>query len=229
MFSRKECKLAGKEAFVRMRWLCVLVALVLFVCAQGLELSYSVPVVKNIDVNDILSGRIALSDLLDFERTTVKTDFTGTLIEIFALNIFVIGGSGFFAKLFDNGEPSLSELVAGFKGSVYGRNLITMFLRNLFTVLWTLLFIIPGIIKSYEYSMIPYILADDPTLDRRAAFARSKELTQGSKWALFVFDLSFVGWWLLSGLTLGILNILYVSPYYNAAKAKIYLELKAQH
>ncbi len=222
MFNRKHCKSYGKTAFKSVYWLCVLVSVILFVCAQGIEASYSVPAVKGIVSGELLNG---VNNI--FEEGSVRVDFPGTLIEIFVLNIFSVGCYGFFVKLYCEECPSLSELIKGFNGSVYGRNLVTMFLRDLFTVLWTLLLIIPGIVKGYEYSMIPYILAEDPTLDRRAAFARSKELTQGCKWDLFVFDISFIGWWLLSALTLGVLSILYVNPYYQAAKAKVYHELKA--
>ena len=92
----------------------------------------------------------------------------------------------------------------------------------IFTVLWSLLFIIPGIVKAYEYMMIPYLLADNPQMTKEQAFAESKRMMQGQKWKAFVLDLSFIGWYILSGLTLGILAIFYVSPYVNATHAALY-------
>lgn len=73
----------------------------------------------------------------------------------------------------------------------------TQFLRSLFTVLWTLLLIVPGIVKSYEYRMIPYILAENPSISSKRAFELSKKMTDGEKMNIFVLDLSFIGWSLL--------------------------------
>ena len=102
----------------------------------------------------------------------------------------------------------------------------TMFLRGLFTFLWTLLFIIPGIIKGYEYRMIPYILAENPGIDSREAFAVSKQMMDGNKWAAFVLDLSFLGWQILSVFTCGILSVFYVNPYVYMTNAELYVALK---
>lgn len=97
-----------------------------------------------------------------------------------------------------------------------------MFLRGLFTGLWSLLFVIPGIIKHYEYLMIPYILAENPGMDRQEVFAISKRMMMGQKWNVFVLDLSFIGWRLLEGITLGIVGVFYVEPYYQATMAELY-------
>jgi hypothetical protein len=100
-----------------------------------------------------------------------------------------------------------------------------MFLVMLFTFLWSLLFIIPGIVKSYEYRMIPYLVADNPNLTYKEAFAESRRMMQGNKWRTFVLDLSFIGWHLLSALTLGILELFFVHPYQNLANAALYERL----
>ena len=97
-----------------------------------------------------------------------------------------------------------------------------MFFRDLYTVLWTLLLIIPGIVKSYEYQMIPYLLAENPQMTKEQAFAESKRMMTGQKWRAFVLDLSFIGWNILSALTLGILGIFYVQPYMDATHAALY-------
>lgn len=102
----------------------------------------------------------------------------------------------------------------------------TMFFRDLFTFLWSLLLVIPGIVKAYEYQMIPYLLADNPQMTREEAFAESKRMMQGQKWRAFVLDLSFLGWNILSAITIGIVGIFYVQPYMDATHAALYEALR---
>ena len=97
-----------------------------------------------------------------------------------------------------------------------------MFFRGLYTFLWSLLFIIPGIIKSYEYRMIPYLLAENPEMDMEEAFSLTRQMMTGDKANTFILDLSFIGWNLLSALTLGILSIFYVNPYQHLTNAQLY-------
>lgn len=101
----------------------------------------------------------------------------------------------------------------------------TMLLKDIFIFLWSLLLIIPGIIKAYAYSMVPYILADNPNIGVRKAIALSNEMTMGHKFDMFVLDLSFIGWYLLGTIALGI-GVLFVMPYENATKAELYLVLR---
>lgn len=96
-----------------------------------------------------------------------------------------------------------------------------MFLMNLYITLWSLLLIIPGIIKTYEYAMVPYILAENPGIDSRRAFELSKEMMAGQKWNYFVLELSFIGWYLLGFLACCI-GIIFVNPYYEATLAEFY-------
>ena len=97
---------------------------------------------------------------------------------------------------------------------------------DLYLILWSCLFIIPGIVKSYEYRMIPYILADNPDIDRKEAFALSKAMMKGNKWRVFVLDLSFILWYLLGSITFGIVNVFYVEPYKQLTDAALYEALK---
>ena len=146
------------------------------------------------------------------------------LLRILVINPLEVGCRSFFVR---NAEApaALGELGRGF--SPYGRSVGTMFLRGLFQFLWSLLFVIPGIIKHYSYRMVPYILADQPELSGTAAITRSREMMNGQKWNAFVLDLSFLGWHILSALTLGILGVFYVNPYQAATNAELYHELKA--
>ena len=105
------------------------------------------------------------------------------------------------------------------------RYFLVEFWKGLFIFLWTLLLIVPGIIKSYAYAMTEYIAAENPDMDARTAMKKSEELMQGHKWDLFVLDLTFIGWLLLSMLTAGLL-MLVVQPYIYTAHAHFYLSLK---
>lgn len=104
-----------------------------------------------------------------------------------------------------------------------------MFMKDLFIFLWTLLFIIPGIIKRYEYMMIPYLLAENPDMSRQDAFAESKRMMDGNKMDAFLLDLSFIGWFILGAITFNIVNILYTTPYMELAHAELYHTLKNQN
>lgn len=96
---------------------------------------------------------------------------------------------------------------------------------DLKTLLWLLLLIVPGFVKAYEYSMIPYLLAENPNLSASQAFSLSKQMTIGQKMDLFVLDLSFLGWIILGLICCGI-GILFVLPYPEATRAEVYLILK---
>lgn len=141
----------------------------------------------------------------------------------FIVNPFLVGCQRFFVRNLDE-EASVSNIGYGYDNN-YKNIALTMFFRDLYTILWGLLFIIPGIVKAYEYRMIPYLLADDPTMTREQAFAISKEMMTGNKWKAFVLDLSFLGWHILSLFTLGILEIFWVSPYEYATDAALYRKL----
>ncbi|MBQ2707721.1 MAG: DUF975 family protein [Clostridia bacterium] len=107
------------------------------------------------------------------------------------------------------------------------RKLGSMLLVSLYTYLWSLLFIIPGIVKAYAYAMTPYILAKFPNVDAVSAIDISRRIMNGRKADLFVVDLSFIGWNLLSVLTFGILQIFYVSPYQMITRAGCFDEYLA--
>ncbi len=143
----------------------------------------------------------------------------------FLLNPVELGCDRFFVKNLDEPAEVAKNVFFAFDNG-YLKKVKTMFLRDIYTFLWSLLFIIPGIIKSYEYRMIPYLLADNPDMDSKEAFAKSREMMSGQKWKAFVLDLSFIGWDLLSILTCGILSLFYVAPYKHATSAALYDTLK---
>ena len=146
------------------------------------------------------------------------------VIDVFVANPLEVGIRRFFTQNL-NQSASVKEITYAFDSN-YKNIAKTMFYRDLYTFLWSLLFIIPGIVKAYEYRMIPYLLAENPEMSKEEAFATSKQLMDGQKWRTFVLDLSFFGWILLSGLTCGILSIFYVNPYMFSTEAALYERLR---
>lgn len=159
----------------------------------------------------VLSGVVIISAII------------GGLYSIFVTDALTVGTCNYFIKNTDS-KPSFKDIFSGFKVK-YGRNIGTLLLSGIKAFLWTLLFIIPGIIKSYEYSIIPYILADDPEISSKDAFKKAKQMMKGNKWRLFKLEFSFIGWFVLCVLTLGI-GTFFLIPYINAANAEFYVELK---
>ena len=148
----------------------------------------------------------------------------GFVFDAFIINPIELGCRRFFRRNLD--EPAgLSNLMFAFDSN-YKNIVKTMFFRDLYITLWTMLFIIPGIVKSYEYKMIPYILSENPAMSKEEAFAESKRLMTGNKWKAFVLDLSFILWDCLSLLTCGIAGIFYVEPYKHSTDAALYEAIK---
>lgn len=128
-----------------------------------------------------------------------------------------------FLRSFCGEELEIGKMFDGFGD--YGRILGTMLLVSVYTFLWMLLLIIPGIIKSYSYAMTPYILKDDPQSNFNAAIDKSMAMMGGNKMKLFLLDLSFIGWALLSIITAGI-GLLWLYPYVMSSRAAFYEDLK---
>ena len=132
--------------------------------------------------------------------------------------IILVGPMGIgLASVFMNlargsGEVKLEQMFTRGFSEQFGRNLLLGFLRGLFTALWSMLFVVPGIVKHYSYSMSFYVAADHPEYTWNQCMDESKRMTAGHKGELFVLDLSFIGWSLLCSLTLGILSI-WIMPY----------------
>lgn len=122
-------------------------------------------------------------------------------------------------------DIDLGVLFEGFKD--YGRILGTMLLQAVYTALWSLLLVIPGIIKSYSYAMTAFILKDEPELKNNAAIEKSMAMMEGNKMKLFLLDLSFIGWGILALFTFGI-GLLFLQPYMGISRAAFYEDLKAQ-
>lgn len=137
---------------------------------------------------------------------------------------FTIAASGYYLNHIRGFNPEWKSL---YKEGIdnYGSYLVTGVLVNVFTVLWSLLFVVPGIIKAIAYSQAKYVIHDNPRLKGKEAIEISKRMTNGFKGDLFSMYLSFIGWYILVGLTGGILSI-YVTPYVETTAAMYYENLK---
>lgn len=160
---------------------------------------------------------------------------TGIILSIaavlaFAFTIFIadpliVGGKRYFLKAREGTNTKIGEMKVVFQKGNWINVSIIMFLRNIYNALWYLT-IIGGVIKTYEYRMIPYILAENPKAKRKEAFKLSKQMMKGNKWKTFILDMSFFGWNFLSVLTGGLLSIFYVNPYNAATIAELYSTLR---
>ena len=148
----------------------------------------------------------------------------GTLIDIFVINPVRVGGYNFFNNQHD-GTSKFTNIFGGFAHGHYKASVRNMFLKGLYEALWSMLFIIPGIIKSYSYWMVPYITAANPNLSASRAFEISKKTMNGDKWHTFVLQLSFIGWDLLALLTFGV-GYYFLAPYKETTYAELYATLK---
>ncbi len=172
----------------------------------------------------------ALTELANANPEMIATILIGLLVPalIFGLISLFIGGSvslgyaRFNLDLMDGRELRTKTLFSQF--SRFGTGMAMRFLTGLFVFLWSLLFIVPGVIAGLGYAMTPYVLAENPDMGAREAMKVSKDMMKGHKWRLFCLEISFFGWYLLGAVTLGIAN-LFVVPYAEAAVATFYREI----
>lgn len=227
MWTRAQLKENAKQAFYRSYWECVAVAFLMGIFGLGTSgWNFNIKYYQdNMDTIRSVYSPEAWRTFVSFLTAFAAFGFIVMLIsiclKIFVGNVFEVGGARFF--IFNRTEKTkISMVVSLFRSGAYGNVVLTMFLMNLYIFLWSLLFVVPGIIKSYEYLMVPYILAENPEMDRREAFAISKRMMDGEKWNTFVLSLSFLGWLLLSGCTCGILTVFFVNPYMQATYTELY-------
>lgn len=154
----------------------------------------------------------------------METAASGVIPAIGALLIIgplEYGKAYLFLKQARDGQPmQLGDMFRGFQDDFGGTFLIGL-MTNIFTALWSLLFVIPGIVKAYSYSMAYYIKLDHPDYGWKACIDESRRMMQGHKWERFVLDLSFLGWIIVGSLCLGV-GSLWVTPYMEATRAQYY-------
>lgn len=147
------------------------------------------------------------------------------LLNFFLLYPLTLGYSVAHKDLLLNGDAAITRNTINHTFSEYLRNAISIFLVYLFTALWTLLLIVPGIVKGLAYSLTPFIVKDNPELSPNEAINLSVKMMKGHKFDLFYLYLSFLGWILLSMLTLGV-GLLWVIPYLETTMAAFYQDVK---
>ena len=220
MWNRAELKMRGNMAVKKNYVSAVVVALLLGIFGTVSGESSARRVSEN---SDIYSGNLfnvgMITGLLAGIATVVI--LIVLVAKVFVGNLLKMGGYRFFI-LNQTAQPGIGTLLDGFRSGHYVNIVLTMFLRDLFTALWSLLLVVPGIVKHYEYLMVPYIIAENPAMDYKEAFQISKQMMDGEKMEAFIMDLSFLGWYLLSAVTCGLLAIFYVNPYVQASFAEMY-------
>ena len=224
MKSRQEIKEIAKARFKANYWNCVLALLLITAVFSVLNWSTTVKQAQDV-IQRASEGYGSLPELSSF---TVSTRMGGgSLLSLLLTGPLTIGLHFFFIR---NVQGRIDEIsvttpfTEAFKN--YGRKLGGSLWMELFIFLWSLLFVIPGIIKALSYGMTQYILADCPDVKARDALKLSMRMMHGHKGELFVLGLSFIGWILLTVLTLGILEIFYTGPYMYSTFAQYYLEIK---
>ncbi|MDF2485162.1 MAG: hypothetical protein K0R46_1330 [Herbinix sp.] len=183
------------------------------------------------------SGSMMWDEFSDFLSTgwgrAIIIVFIGiaSMLLLWGLITFIIGGvielgyCRFNKNLIKGNNPQFSDLFSQF--NLFGKAFGLRIIKTIFIILWTLLFIIPGIVASYRYSMAFYIMDDNPAIDIMEAIRQSKAMMQGNKGRLFCLHLSFIGWAFLCIFTCGI-GYLWLGPYVSAASAAFYLEVSGQ-
>lgn len=220
MWNRAELKMRGNMAFKKNYVSAVVVALLMGIFGTVSGESSARRVSEN---SDIYSGNLFNMGMITGLLAGIATVVILIVLvaKVFVGNLLKMGGYRFFI-LNQTAQPGIGTLLDGFRSGHYVNIVLTMFLRDLFTALWSLLLVVPGIVKHYEYLMVPYIIAENPAMDYKEAFQISKQMMDGEKMEAFIMDLSFLGWYLLSAVTCGLLAIFYVNPYVQASFAEMY-------
>lgn len=246
MWTRLEIKGYAKEFLKKHYWKAFVVCLIATLLSGGGGSNSNTNTINSNQSNSYYDSYSSVLD--DFEERlpfelggsivfSVSKNFTSPLLMIsgglFLIMLVVVvilaitigfaievGKSRFFIQGLE-GDISVRKIVSTFNSAEYLPIVITMLLRNLYTLLWTFLLIVPGIIKYYEYSFVPYILAEKSDLSPNEVIKKSREITSGHKMDMFILDLSFLGWYFLGALLFGV-GVFFVDPYVEATYAKLY-------
>lgn len=254
MWMRKELKQRAKEALGRNYWKIMLVAALAMILggghayssgSSGAGVNSIVAVDRSEDEGEseeiIFGGIVEKLHEAGQERGETAVIVYGVMIAAMILilaivcmaiifastmllyNPFYVGIQRFMLKSVD-GRADVKEVAYGFDHS-YKNVVKTMFHADIRVLLWSFLFVIPGIYKKYQYRMVSYILAEHPDIDYREALQMSRDMMEGHKWRTFVLDLSFILWHMLGMITCGMVEILFVNPYVWLTNAALYRKL----
>lgn len=252
MWTRSRLKEIAKEALRRNYWKIVLVTLLMIIISGGMPaVSASGSANRNRENHSEMSPNAAARALQTAERVTdsVTRNFSQkldpvvaaayitvftiavlilciivTLLDIFLVNPLLVGVYRFMVKSVES-RANISEITYALDHH-YKNVVITMLMKDLRIFLWSLLFIIPGIYKKYEYYMVEYILSERPDMPYKEVLKHSSRMMDGQKWNAFVLNLSFILWNMLSAISCGIVEIFYVRPYKELTRAALFLTLR---
>ena len=241
MWTRAELKENAKIAYKRNYWLCVLVSVIVTAIGGTAYGWYGTSFSVSFDIDELRHSvnesqhMFETSEWVMFKEVMILAIVFGVIIGlaagicmvIFAGNMATVGGCRYYLENREH-KTSILQVFYGFSGGRYKSCLSTMFLRWIIVTAYSFLFIIPGIVKSYAYRLAPYILAENPHMDRKRVLELSESMMKGHKWEAFVFDLSFLGWNLLGALSFGIITVFKVEPYMSATFAEYYTALKSE-
>ncbi|RSK25830.1 DUF975 family protein [Bacillus sp. HMF5848] len=222
MWRRSELKSHAKEALRGTYWKALIVCIVLAFVNGGSSSSSGSRGFN--EFNNVYDGELGLILIPLIILVVLFALVIGLAIRIILGYPLEVGGMRYFVRA-SKKEANLGNLVFAFNKNHYISIVKAMLYKAVLVFLWFLLLIIPGIIKAYAYSLVPYILSDNPNIGYKQAVALSNKMTKGEKMDIFVLDLSFLGWFILGALAFGV-GILFVLPYYNATKAELYLVLR---
>ena len=221
MWTRANLKRRGKIAYKSNFWRSVVAAFLLAVAVSG-NVSFSSVTLSDAQLEMLLSNATTVM-LMQLLRAAAPGIILTVIIFLFLLMPITVGCRRFF--LLNAKVPAkIGECVYFFRHN-YWNVVMVMFIRQLYLLLWSCLFFIPGVIKAYSYRMVPYILAEHPDMPASEVITKSRQMMRGHKWNAFLLDLSFLGWEILSIFTLGILDLLFTQPYRYASDAELYLVL----
>ena len=215
MWTRALLKENAKIAFKRNYWTCVIVAVILMLVGGGangtsgptfnFNFGGGSAAVNGTGVNVNLTGQAIIFASVLMVILAIVALFA-IAFSLFVTNVIMIGGKRYYMENREH-KTSVGQVFYAFQGGNYLSCVKTMFFKDLYLLGWTLLLVIPGIIKSYSYQLVPYILAENPNLSKDRAIELSCQMMDGHKFESFVLGWSFIGWDLLNALTVG--NVLY--------------------
>ena len=220
-------------AALKGNWAPAVLATVIFLfVTAAIVLPAEIPLFKmqGGGMEDILSSASSgdITGMMAFYSEMTSWSSLGTLLQVFLYNVFTVGLYVAFLKLLRNGDNRVTSNMVDVAFRNYWHKVWGMLLMQIFIVLWTLLFIIPGIVKAFSYAMTPYILEENPELSANDAIDRSRAMMKGHKFDLFWLYLSFIGWGILCIFTLGI-GFLWLAPYMETSAAAFYEDVKADY
>lgn len=172
-----------------------------------------------VDFKDVLTALTTLSRR--FGNTTLSIGSLG-LVELILGGVIQLGYAKYLLKQHNRQDASISDLFSEFER--FGQGFAQYFLRGLYSFLWGLLFLIPGVVARLSYAMTPFLMAEYPEMTASEAIAASKDLMNGHKWELFVLRWTFIGWSIVAAFTMNLGNLV-LNPYRNAAEAAFYREI----